>query len=95
MFRFEIVGKTEKQGAVFGPDRLPLDNLADRTASHLSLLLAVGIGDLAILEKQLFTDQFDVIKTIILAAFFDHLRDQIENKGGMNPEAFAVTDAPV
>ena len=75
MFRFEIVGKAEKQGTVFGTYRLPFDNLADRAPTHLSPLLAVGIGDPAILEKQLFADQFDVIETIVLATLLDHLRD--------------------
>ena len=51
MLRFEIVGKTEKQGAVLGPYRFAFDNPADRAAAHLPLLLAVGISDLAILEK--------------------------------------------
>ena len=95
MLRFEIVGKTEKQGAVLGPYRFAFDNPADRAAAHLPLLLTVGISDLAILEKQLLTDQFDVVEAIVLATLLDHFRDQVEDKGGMNPEAFAVTDASV
>ena len=50
---------------------------------------------LAILEKQLLTDQFDVVEAIVLATLLDHFRDQVEDKGGMNPEAFAVTDASI
>ena len=38
---------------MLGPYRFAFDNPADRAAAHLPLLLAVGISDLVILEKQL------------------------------------------
>jgi hypothetical protein len=47
------------------------------------------------LEKQLLADQFDVVEAIVLATLLNHFSDQVEDKGGMNPEAFAVTDASV
>ncbi len=80
---------------MLGPYRFAFDNPADRAAAHLPLLLAVGISDLVILEKQLLADQFDVVEAIVLATLLNHFSDQVEDKGGMNPEAFAVTDASV
>ena len=59
------------------------------------IVQAVGISDLVILEKQLLADQFDVVEAIVLATLLNHFSDQVEDKGGMNPEAFAVTDASV
>ena len=95
MFRPEIVGEAEEQGAVFGTYRFAFDNPADRAAAHFPLLAAVGIGDLAFLEKQLPADQFDVVEAIVLATLLDHFRDQVEDEGRMDSEASAVADASV
>ena len=80
---------------MFGSYCFAFDNPADCAAAHLPFLLAVGISDLVLLEKQLLTDQFDVVEAIVLATLLNHFRDQIEDKGRMDPEAFAVTDASV
>lgn len=66
---------------MLGPYRFAFDNPADRAAAHLPLLLAVGISDLVILEKQLLADQFDVVEAIVLATLLNHFSDQVEDKG--------------
>lgn len=66
---------------MLGPYRFAFDNPADRAAAHLPLLLAVGISDLVILEKQLLADQFDVVRAIVLATLLNHFSDQVEDKG--------------
>ena len=80
--RLEIVRQAEKQGSVLGLDCLAFHNLPDRTVAELPFLLSVRIGYAIVAEKQLFPDQFYIIKAIIGTAFFYYL-------------SFTITDAPV
>ena len=62
ILRLEIVRQAEKQGSMLGLDRFALHNLSDRTAAEYPFLLPVRIGDDIVAEKQLFPDQFYIIK---------------------------------